>query len=84
MTTTKTDPGGTITMDDARRRATLTVEEAGALVGIGRSAAYAAARTGQLPTVRIGKRLVVPTARLLRLLEGDDSASAAVGDHLAG
>jgi excisionase family DNA binding protein len=50
-------------------RATLSVEEAGRILGIGRSAAYEAARRGQLPTIRIGRRLLVPLPMLQRLLE---------------
>ena len=48
---------------------TLSIPEAGKALGIGRSAAYEAARTGQLPTIRIGKRLLVPIVALERLLE---------------
>lgn len=48
---------------------TLSIPEAGKALGIGRSAAYEAARTGQLPTIRIGKRLLVPIIALERLLE---------------
>lgn len=57
---------------------TLTVEQAGRICGIGRNAAYEAARTGQLPVIRIGRRLLAPTARLLRLLglAEDEEASA--------
>lgn len=51
---------------------TITVEKAGELLGIGRRTAYRAAATGELPTVRIGRRLLVPTTRLLRLLDGAD------------
>ena len=47
---------------------TLTVEEAGSLLGISRRSAYRAASTGELPTLRLGRRLLVPTARLLVLL----------------
>ena len=53
---------------DPRETPTLTVEEAGKLLGIGRSLAYAAARDGSLPTIRLGKRILVPTAALLRML----------------
>lgn len=45
-----------------------TVEEAARLLRIGRSAAYAAARSGQLPTIRIGHSLRVPRHRLEQLL----------------
>ena len=46
----------------------LKVEQASELMGISRSAAYRAVATGDLPSVRFGCRLYVPTARLLELL----------------
>ena len=51
-----------------RQRATLTIEEAGELLGISRGSAYAAAKSRSLPTVKIGRRLLVPRAALERLL----------------
>jgi excisionase family DNA binding protein len=51
---------------------TLTVEQAGEFLGISRSAAYRAVSSGELPSVRIGRRLLVPTAKLLALLGLDD------------
>jgi excisionase family DNA binding protein len=54
---------------DPQTTPTLTVEEAGQIMGVGRSLAYAAARDGSLPTIRLGKRILVPTASLLRMLE---------------
>jgi excisionase family DNA binding protein len=47
---------------------TYRIEEAAKLLGIGRNTAYEAAKTGQLPTVRIGKRLLVPKVALEKLL----------------
>jgi excisionase family DNA binding protein len=47
---------------------TLTIEQAGQLLGISRRSAYRAAATGQIPTLRLGRRLLVPTPRLLQLL----------------
>ena len=44
------------------------VEQACALLGISRSAGYRAAATGDLPTIRLGRRLYVPTARLAALI----------------
>jgi hypothetical protein len=38
------------------------------LLGVSRSAAYRAAASGQLPTLAFGRRLLVPTAPLLRML----------------
>ena len=46
----------------------LKVELASVLMGISRSAAYRAVAAGDLPSVRFGGRLYVPTARLLELL----------------
>jgi excisionase family DNA binding protein len=47
---------------------TLTILEAAKLLGIGRGSAYEAARRGELPAVRLGRRLVVPRARLEEML----------------
>lgn len=47
---------------------TLTVEEAGRLLGISRSSAYRAVERGELPAIRLAGRLHVPTPRLLALL----------------
>ena len=49
--------------------AVYSVEEAGRVLGLGRAAAYEAARRGQIPTLRIGKRVLVPIKALERLLE---------------
>ena len=57
-----------INLDALATRTTITVEEAASLLGIGRSAAYEAARRGQLPTRRLGRRLLVPVPALLEWL----------------
>lgn len=44
------------------------------VLGISKNSTYAAAAAGQIPTLRLGKRLVVPTAALRRMLQLDDSA----------
>jgi excisionase family DNA binding protein len=53
-----------------RERATITVEEAGEILGVSRASAYAAARPtgGELPTIRVGRRILVPVPKLRRLL----------------
>jgi excisionase family DNA binding protein len=48
---------------------TLSVPEAGRWLGIGRNAAYEAARRGDIPTIRIGRLLRVPVVALERKLE---------------
>ena len=47
---------------------TISVGEAAEILGIARRSAYRAAANGQLPTIRVGRRLLVPTARLGELL----------------
>jgi excisionase family DNA binding protein len=47
---------------------TLSVEDAARLLGISRGLAYEAARRGELPVIRLGRRLLVPRARLLELV----------------
>jgi hypothetical protein len=48
---------------------TITVVEAGTKIfGLSRNGAYEAARRGDFRTIRLGKRLVVPTAPLRRQL----------------
>ena len=46
----------------------ITVEEAGKLLGISRRSAYRAAERGEIPTLRVGRRLLVPSATLLTML----------------
>lgn len=55
------------------KKQTLTVEEAAKLLGVGRNTAYDAVRSGQLPTIRLGKRILVPQAALDRLLTEADT-----------
>lgn len=47
---------------------TMSVPEAGSWFGLCRSGSYAAAERGDIPTMRFGKKLVVPTARLGQML----------------
>lgn len=46
----------------------LTIEQACTLLGVSRGVGYRAAASGDLPTLRWGWRLYVPTARLLAML----------------
>lgn len=55
-------------VSDTREKLVYTVEEAGALLNLGRSGAYEAVRRGDIPTIRIGRRLLVPKVALDRLM----------------
>ena len=70
----------TRTVDQAPEPATMSIPAAAELLGISRSAGYRAVASGQIPTIRIGRRLLVPTARLYRLL-GWPLATAPDGDE---
>jgi excisionase family DNA binding protein len=59
-----------------QERPTVSVEEAGAWCGLGRSAAYEAVRRGELPALRFGRTLRVPTAALRQMLGLDAEPEA--------
>jgi excisionase family DNA binding protein len=67
-------------------RATATLGEVAALLGIGRSTAYELAQRDALPipVIRLGRRMVVSRAALDRLLTADDIARPAVATHGGG
>ncbi|MEM9041984.1 MAG: helix-turn-helix domain-containing protein [Actinomycetota bacterium] len=55
---------------------TMTVTQAAAVLGISRTTAYECVRSGELPALRLGGRIVVPTRAIDELL---DRASAIAG-----
>jgi excisionase family DNA binding protein len=62
---------------DPESRPTISLDEAAVVLGIARSSAYQAAQRGEIPTVKFGRRLRVPTAALRRLLELDSGPADA-------
>ena len=54
-------------------RQTVSVREVAGILGIGLATAYEGVRTGDIPSIRIGRRLVVPRSGLERLLEGQEA-----------
>ena len=63
---------------DLKGRFTMTVPEAGRLLGLGRDAAYDAADRGEIESITIGRRKVVPTHALLRRLGLPDELIAQI------
>lgn len=51
-------------------KSTLTVEQTAELLGISRGLAFQAVARGEIPSIRIGRRILVPVARLRTLLQG--------------
>lgn len=47
---------------------TLTVSETAKLLGLSRASAYSLAAQGVIPTIRLGRRLVVPKIALEKML----------------
>lgn len=56
------------------------VEEARRLLGLSRGLMYEAVRTGQIPSLRIGRRILIPRAALEQLLNGSSSHNAVAGN----
>jgi hypothetical protein len=56
--------------------AVLPLEQAGKILGLKRGATYAAARTGEIKTIRLGRLLKVPTSWLRQKLGLDDPAAS--------
>ena len=54
---------------------TLTVEETAKLLGISRGLAFQAVARGDIPSIRIGRRILIPAARLHALLDGTTAGS---------
>jgi excisionase family DNA binding protein len=58
------------------QRLVITVPEAAKQLGIGRNQAYEAAQKGQIPALRIGRRLVVPVSALEAKLASANAPSS--------
>jgi Helix-turn-helix domain len=66
---------GIALMQALREEPSVSVELAGKALGIQRSSAYAAIRSGELPHIRIGRRIAVPTAWLRSKLQISEQAA---------
>lgn len=60
-----------------------TLNEVAALLRISRGSAYEAAKRKEIPTIRIGRRILVPSAALERLLAGDTQDAELSGQSTA-
>jgi excisionase family DNA binding protein len=62
-------------MDPTDGRLAVTVAEAARMLGISRTLAYELVARGELPHVRLGRRIVVPRVALERLVAADNTRS---------
>jgi excisionase family DNA binding protein len=53
----------------------LTVDEAKEVLRISRASAYEGVRSGVIPSIRIGRRILVPRARLMAMLDGETNGT---------
>jgi excisionase family DNA binding protein len=58
----------TDTSNTAEKPLVLSIMEAARLLGVSKNCAYEAANQGQLPSIRIGRRRVIPRIALERLV----------------
>lgn len=57
-------------------RAAFTVGETAAQMGVNRNSIYAAIRRGDIRSIRIGKRILIPKKHIEQLLEGSGPKAA--------
>jgi excisionase family DNA binding protein len=61
-----------------KKAETTTIEAAAKRLRIGRNQAYEAAQRGEIPVIRIGRRYLVPTAALDRMLHGPETKNESI------
>ncbi len=49
----------------------ISVTEAAVLLGVSRATAYECVRTKELPSIRLGGRILIPRQRLLDMIDGN-------------
>jgi excisionase family DNA binding protein len=54
---------------------TCKVEEAALVLGIGRALAYNLARSGGIPSLKLGHRMVIPVGKLIAMIDGETNAA---------
>jgi excisionase family DNA binding protein len=63
------DTGWLKMLQDKDEKLVLSVEEARKLLGLSRGLTYEAIRNGEIPSIRIGHRILIPKVALERMLE---------------
>ena len=63
-------------------RHTITIPEAAERLGIGRNQGYEAARRGEIPVIRLGKRMVVPLLAFERMLTVESKSQIVAAELL--
>lgn len=53
----------------------MTVDEAAKVLGLSRSAAYDSVARGEIPSLRFGRKIVIPKAAIEKMLQGEKGAA---------
>jgi len=64
---------------DSAERLTFTVEETGKKLGLSRGLIYQAIHEGQIPSIRIGRRILIPRVALEKILANPGGLSSPPG-----
>jgi len=62
---------------ESNERLTLSVIQAGAVLGLSPSTSYRLVHTGEIPSLRLGRQLRVPKVQLEKLLAGQQTGQTA-------
>lgn len=62
----------------------VTVEEAAGILGVGRNTAYMAVKLGTLPSVKVGRRILIPKVALSKWLEAAGDAPILTVEQVKG
>ncbi|MGD9118064.1 MAG: helix-turn-helix domain-containing protein [Dehalococcoidia bacterium] len=62
--------GTTIVKTESDSPLVVSVQKAANLLGISRNATYEAVRIGEIPSIKIGRRVIIPRAALMKMLSG--------------
>ena len=70
-----------VTLDDLRasRNAVITRAEAAAALGVDPRTITASIENGAIPSVKLGRRVVIPREKFLRIFDGEDAPHAVPG-----
>ena len=74
---TQATPVTTALVPNPADHPTMQVDEVAVALGMSRASAYEGVKTGEIPSIRIGRRFLVPTAAVRRLLQLDGGPNAA-------
>ena len=68
-------------INDLNTRVVLTAQEVAELLDVSSSHVYESIRRGDLPSHRMGRRIVIPARPIVRILGLDETATPSDGEH---